>query len=166
MAKIALGTSREAAQPDCIKALVIEFVTTFLFVFAGVGSSMAAGNHLINFNNLHYYILDQTYFLLIAKGLINVVFFVALIKTDRLGADALVGLFAVAVAHAFVVAVMISGGHISGGHLNPAVTLGLLFGGHITLVRSILYWIDQLLASSAACILLKYLTGGLVSWEC
>ncbi|XVF89189.1 hypothetical protein PTKIN_Ptkin19aG0110100 [Pterospermum kingtungense] len=122
MAKIAIGTSREAAQPDCIKALVIEFVTTFLFVFVGVGSSMAA---------------------------------------DKLGADALVELFAVAVAHAFVVAVMISAGHISGGHLNPAVTLGLLFGGHITLVRSILYWIDQLLASATACILLKYLTGGL-----
>lgn len=77
--------------------------------------------------------------------------------------NGLLGLFAVAVAHALVVAVMISAGHISGGHLNPAVTLGLLFGGHITLVRSILYWIDQLLASSIACILLKYLTGGLVS---
>lgn len=67
-----------------------------------------------------------------------------------------------AVAHALVVAVMISAGHISGGHLNPAVTIGLLFGGHITVVRSILYWIDQLLASTAACFLLKYLTGGLV----
>ncbi|XVE53737.1 hypothetical protein DITRI_Ditri03aG0026600 [Diplodiscus trichospermus] len=122
MPKIALGTSREAAQPDCIKALVVEFVTTFLFVFVGVGASMAV---------------------------------------DKLGTDALVGLFLVAVAHALVVAVMISAGHVSGGHLNPAVTLGLLFGGHITVVRSILYWIDQLLASTAACILLKYLTGGL-----
>ncbi|XWS26336.1 hypothetical protein CRYUN_Cryun26dG0023600 [Craigia yunnanensis] len=122
MPKIALGTSREASQPDCVKALVVEFVTTFLFVFVGVGASMTA---------------------------------------DKLGADKLVGLFVVAVAHALVVGVMISAGHISGGHLNPAVTLGLLFGGHITVVRSVLYWIDQLLASSAACILLKYLTGGL-----
>lgn len=73
------------------------------------------------------------------------------------------GLFAVAIAHALVVAVMISAGHISGGHLNPAVTLGLLAGGHITVFRSILYWIDQLLASAAACFLLQYLTGGLVS---
>lgn len=43
MAKIALGTTREATQPDCLQALVVEFITTFLFVFAGVGSAMAAG---------------------------------------------------------------------------------------------------------------------------
>jgi aquaporin TIP len=46
MAKIALGTAREATQPDCIKALIVEFVTTFLFVFAGVGSAMAAGTYV------------------------------------------------------------------------------------------------------------------------
>ncbi|KAI9191511.1 hypothetical protein LWI28_009381 [Acer negundo] len=124
MAKIALGHHREATQPDCIKALIVEFITTFLFVFAGVGSAMAA---------------------------------------DRLVGNAVVGLLFVALAHALVVAVMISAGHISGGHLNPAVTLGLLFGGHITFFRSILYLIDQLLASSLACILLSYLTGGLAT---
>lgn len=84
------------------------------------------------------------------------------VKTDKMVGDPLLGLFAVAVAHALAVAVMISAGHISGGHLNPAVTLGLLFGGRITVFRSVLYWIAQLLASSAACLLLSYLTGGLV----
>jgi aquaporin TIP len=68
----------------------------------------------------------------------------------------------VAVAHALLVAVMISAGHISGGHLNPSVTLGLLVRGHITIVRAILYWIDQLIASATACYLLHYLTSGLV----
>jgi aquaporin TIP len=43
MAKIALGTAREATQPDCIQALIVEFIATFLFVFAGVGSAMTAG---------------------------------------------------------------------------------------------------------------------------
>ncbi|WOG89471.1 hypothetical protein DCAR_0208709 [Daucus carota subsp. sativus] len=123
MAKIALGSSAEALQPDCFKALVVEFICTFLFVFAGVGSAMA---------------------------------------TDKLSGNEVVGLFFVAMAHTLVVAVMISAGFkISGGHLNPAVTLGLCVGGHITVVRSILYWIDQCLASVAACALLKYLTGGL-----
>ncbi|KAF3446044.1 hypothetical protein FNV43_RR11222 [Rhamnella rubrinervis] len=74
MGKIALGTSREAAEPDCIRALVVEFITTFFFVFAGVGSAMTAN------------------------------------KLD----SGLLGLFAVAIAHALVVAVMISAGHISG----------------------------------------------------
>ncbi|PSR91260.1 Aquaporin TIP4-1 like [Actinidia chinensis var. chinensis] len=125
MAKIALGTGREATQPDCIQALVVEFICTFLFVFVGVGAAMA---------------------------------------TDKLAGDALVGLFFVSMAHALVVAVMISAGfRISGGHLNPAVTLGLCVGGHITVFRSILYWIDQCLASAAACALLKYLTGGLAT---
>lgn len=73
------------------------------------------------------------------------------------------GLFFVAMANVLLVAVMISAGHVSGGHLNPAVTFGLLVGGHITVVRSILYWIDQLIASAGACYLLHYLTGGLVS---
>ncbi|KAJ7965955.1 Aquaporin tip4-1-like protein [Quillaja saponaria] len=122
MAKIALGTAGEARQPDVIQALIVEFIVTFLFVFAGVGSA---------------------------------------ITTDKLGSNALVSLFVVAIAHALVVAVTVSAGHISGGHLNPAVTLGLLFGGKISLVRSILYWIDQLLASAAASALLYYLTGGM-----
>ncbi|XP_052208911.1 aquaporin TIP4-1 [Diospyros lotus] len=125
MGKIAIGTGREATQPDCIQALTVEFICTFLFVFAGVGSAMAV---------------------------------------DKLQGDSLVGLFFVAMAHALVVAVMISAGfRISGGHLNPAVTIGLCAGGHITVVRSILYWIDQCLASAAACALLKYLTGGLTT---
>nr|AJI43698.1 tonoplast intrinsic protein [Hevea brasiliensis] len=124
MAKIALGSQREATQPDCIKALIVEFITTFFFVFVGVGAAMAA---------------------------------------DKLVGGSLAGLLFVALAHALVVAVMISAGHISGGHLNPAVTLGLLAGGHITVFRSILYWIDQLVASSAACLLLSYLTGGMAT---
>ncbi|KAK4422270.1 Aquaporin TIP4-1 [Sesamum alatum] len=125
MAKIALGSGREALQPDCLQALIVEFICTFLFVFTGVGAAMA---------------------------------------TDKLNGNLLVGLFFVAITHALVVAVMISAGfRISGGHLNPAVTLGLCAGGHITVVRSILYWIDQLLASVAACALLSYLTGGLTT---
>ncbi|KAL6985430.1 Tap42 interacting protein [Sarracenia purpurea var. burkii] len=125
MAKIALGSARETLQTDCVQALIVEFICTFLFVFAGVGSAMA---------------------------------------TDKLGGDSLVSLFFVAMAHALVVAVMISAGfRISGGHLNPAVTLGLCVGGRITIFRSFLYFIDQCLASVAACALLEYLTGGLTT---
>ncbi|XP_010254460.2 PREDICTED: aquaporin TIP4-1-like [Nelumbo nucifera] len=86
----------------------------------------------------------------------------AAMTADRMVGSPLLGLLVVAVAHALVTAVMISAGlSNSAGNLSPAVTLGLVVSGHITVFRSILYWIVQLLASSLACILLKYLTGGL-----
>lgn len=55
------------------------------------------------------------------------------------------------------------GANISGGHVNPAVTFGAFLGGHITLLRGLLYWIAQLLGSVVACFLLKFATGGLVA---
>ncbi|PUZ58832.1 hypothetical protein GQ55_5G539000 [Panicum hallii var. hallii] len=77
------------------------------------------------------------------------------------GADSVVGLTAVALAHTLVVAVMVSAGlHVSGGHINPAVTLGLAVTGRITLFRSALYTAAQLLGSALACLLLAFLTGG------
>ncbi|KAK3028816.1 hypothetical protein RJ639_038643 [Escallonia herrerae] len=73
------------------------------------------------------------------------------------------GLIAAALAHAFALFVAVSvGANISGGHVNPAVTFGAFLGGNITLLRSILYWIAQLLGSVVACLLLKLATGGLV----
>ncbi|KAB1204368.1 Aquaporin TIP2-3 [Morella rubra] len=71
----------------------------------------------------------------------------ALLMNREASGSSLEGLVAVALAHALVVTVMISTGRISGGHLNPTVTLGLLVVGHITIFPSILYWIDQLLDS-------------------
>jgi MIP family channel proteins len=44
--------------------------------------------------------------------------------------------------------------HISGGHLNPAVTFGLLCGGQVTLGQAIRYWISQLLGGAAAAFIL------------
>ena len=74
------------------------------------------------------------------------------------------GLVAVALAHgiALFVAVAIAA-NISGGHVNPAVTFGALVGGHITLLRGILYWLAQLIGATVACLLLQFTTGGLVS---
>ncbi|XP_059660692.1 aquaporin TIP1-2-like [Cornus florida] len=72
------------------------------------------------------------------------------------------GLVAASLAHAFALFVAVSvGANISGGHVNPAVTFGAFIGGHITLFRTILYWIAQLLGSVVACLLLKFSTGGL-----
>ena len=67
---------------------------------------------------------------------------------------------AIAIAHALALFVGVSmAANISGGHLNPAVTLGLAIGGNITVLTGIFYWIAQLLGSTVACLLLKFVTG-------
>ena len=73
------------------------------------------------------------------------------------------GLVAVAVAHAFALFVGVSiAANISGGHLNPAVTFGLAVGGHITLLTGFFYWIAQVLGSVVACLLLQFVSNGMV----
>ena len=71
-----------------------------------------------------------------------------------------VGLLGVALAHGLAIAVMVSAtAGISGGHLNPAVTFGLLVGGKINLLDSLAYWISQLAGGTAAGLLLVFLFG-------
>nr|DAD35893.1 TPA_asm: hypothetical protein HUJ06_006533 [Nelumbo nucifera] len=69
------------------------------------------------------------------------------------------GLVAVALAHAFALFVAVSiASNISGGHVNPAVTLGALVGGRITLLRALLFWVAQLLGAIVAALLLRFTT--------
>jgi aquaporin TIP len=71
------------------------------------------------------------------------------------------GLLGVALAHGLAIAVMVSAtGAISGGHLNPAVTFGLLIGGKIKPLDSLAYWIAQLAGAAAAGFLLLSIYGG------
>ncbi len=70
------------------------------------------------------------------------------------------GLLGIALAHGLTIAVMVSAtAGISGGHLNPAVTFGLLVGGKISLKDSIAYWIAQLAGATAAGFLCVSLLG-------
>src|SRR2546428_10372827 len=60
-------------------------------------------------------------------------------------------LLAIAFAHGLTIAVMVSAtGHISGGQLNPAVTLGVLLGRKMSLAEALRYWIAQLAGATAA----------------
>jgi aquaporin TIP len=78
------------------------------------------------------------------------------------GAIALGGdLTAVALAHGLAIAVMVSAvGHISGGHFNPAITLGFLVTGRITRVLALAYWAAQLAGAIAASLLVKWIFPG------
>ena len=66
------------------------------------------------------------------------------------------GLIGAAFAHGFVVVAFIYAyGHISGTHINPAVTLGLLIAGEIEFVAAIGYWIVQFLGGLLGAALLN-----------
>jgi MIP family channel proteins len=66
------------------------------------------------------------------------------------------GLFGIAIAHGLAIAIMVSAlGHISGGHFNPAVTIGFWVTKRINTLDVILYWAAQLAGAVAAAFLLK-----------
>src|SRR5256885_17042046 len=55
------------------------------------------------------------------------------------------GLLGIAFAHGLTIAVMVAAtAGISGGHLNPAVTFGLLIGGKINFQNIVAYWIGSI----------------------
>jgi len=64
------------------------------------------------------------------------------------------------IAIGFALAVMVyATGHISGGHLNPAVTLGVFLRGKLSGRELISYWIAQLIAAVVATIGVLFLKG-------
>lgn len=65
------------------------------------------------------------------------------------------------IAIGFALMVMVyMGGHISGGHYNPAVTLGCLLRGATPINDAITYWIVQLLGGVAAAVVAGFLGAG------
>jgi aquaporin Z len=52
-----------------------------------------------------------------------------------------------------------AGGHISGAHYNPAVTLSVLIRGKCTMSDAVSYWIAQFLAALVAAAVVVYLKG-------
>jgi aquaporin Z len=69
-----------------------------------------------------------------------------------------IGLLGVAIAQGLAVAIMVSAlGHISGGHFNPAVTIGFWVTKRFNTLDVVLYWAAQLAGAVAAAFLLKAL---------
>lgn len=66
------------------------------------------------------------------------------------------GLVGIALAHGLAIAIMVCAlGHISGGHFNPAITIGFWVTKRLNTVDTIGYWIAQLAGATAAAFLLK-----------
>ncbi len=80
---------------------------------------------------------------------------VGAIASDHLTGGKL-GLTGIALAHGLAIAVMISAtAAVSGGHLNPAVTIGLFTTGKIDAVNAVSYVISQCLGAICAAALIK-----------
>ncbi len=77
-----------------------------------------------------------------------------------------IGFAGVALAFGLTVVTMAYAvGHISGGHFNPAITLGVWFGGRISTVSVIPYVLFQVLGAIAAAAVLKIVAEGQPGFE-
>jgi MIP family channel proteins len=91
-------------------------------------------------------------------GTFALVFFgVGSICVDRhLQSSGGIGLLAIALAHGLAIGIMVSAfGHVSGGHFNPAVTIGFWVTKRLGTLDAFLYWAAQLLGGIVAAFLLR-----------
>jgi MIP family channel proteins len=84
-------------------------------------------------------------------------FFIAAGAALVVTGDPAAALLVVALAHGVVLAVLVSSlGAVSGGHFNPAVTLGLWVAGKINSAKGLAYVVAQLVGGAAAGFALAY----------
>ncbi|REK07437.1 MAG: aquaporin [Planctomycetota bacterium] len=70
------------------------------------------------------------------------------------------GLVGVALAHGLaLVTIVYAWGGISGAHVNPAVTFGVVISGRMEWPKAVTYWVAQFLGALAAAYLLQWLVG-------
>jgi len=80
--------------------------------------------------------------------------------------DVGIGLTGVSLAFGLTVVTMAYAvGHISGGHFNPAVTLGLWAGGRFPASEIIHYWAAQVAGAVAAAAVLYLIASGKAGWD-
>jgi len=84
---------------------------------------------------------------------IGTFFLVLTIGCTGIGASA--GVIAPLAIGAALMVMVFAGGHISGAHYNPAVTLGVLIRGKLKTADMIPYWIAQCVAAAVAAIVVS-----------
>src|SRR5260221_4688901 len=74
----------------------------------------------------------------------------------RTNATGGIGLLTIALAHGLAIAIMVSAlGHVSGGHFNPAVTIGFWVTKKLSTLDTLFYWLAQLAGAAAAAFFLR-----------
>ena len=84
---------------------------------------------------------------------IGTFFLVLTIGCTGVGAGA--GVIAPLAIGAALMVMVFAGGHISGAHYNPAVTLGVLIRGKVKIADVIPYWIAQIIGAVVAALVVK-----------
>ena len=68
------------------------------------------------------------------------------------------GILGVAIAYGLAMGIMVTAlGHVSGGHFNPAITIGYWVTRKISTFEALAYWVAQLAGATAAAYLLRLL---------
>src|SRR5258705_10488573 len=81
----------------------------------------------------------------------------------RTNATGGIGLLAIALAHGLAIAIMVSSmGHISGGHFNPAVTIGFWVTKKLSTMDTLFYWLAQLAQWGASAVFVRDVIAGVV----
>lgn len=131
--RLSLASAACYKLPDVVRAALVEFLLMTLFVFFGCGSALS----ILSFNQMT---LTNDVPVLV-MGLLSPA-----------------ATLAIAFVFGMTIMVLISGfGHLSGGHINPAVTLSLWFAGACDWKRLILYWVGQFTGS---------ILGASIVWGC
>src|SRR6266581_337155 len=89
---------------------------------------------------------------------IGTFFLVLTIGCTGIGAGS--GVIAPLAIGAALMVMVFAGGHISGAHYNPAVTLGVLIRGKLKAADVLPYMISQVFAAAAAAATVKFLRAG------
>jgi aquaporin Z len=89
---------------------------------------------------------------------IGTFFLVLTIGCTGIGAGA--GVIAPLAIGAALMVMVFAGGHISGGHYNPAVTLGVLIRGKVQAADVVPYMVAQFAAAAIAALAVKFLRAG------
>jgi aquaporin Z len=90
---------------------------------------------------------------------IGTFFLVLTIGCTGIGAGT--GVIAPLAIGAALMVMVYAGGHISGAHYNPAVTLGVLIRGKLKVVDVVPYMVAQLAAAAVAALTIKFLRAGI-----
>src|SRR5437763_5047698 len=90
---------------------------------------------------------------------IGTFFLVLTIGCTGIGANS--GVIAPLAIGAALMVMVFAGGHISGAHYNPAVTLGVLIRGRLNVADVLPYIVAQLSAAATAAVVVKFLRAGI-----